>query len=472
MRMERSLKGGQMNARQMSGQQVAARVANVSIVVAASLSSCLLSPWLGPVAIPTIPICCLLLLLILIRPFGSKSSTRRLSLMRGGAELLTAFLWALPIDIVLVLLRTICWGVGPVASAPALQPLRGRGLIISLVMAAAVLALVFWDGIIRIYLTSIQLGIRWRVLGIVAGWIFPVNLFVLTRMVAVVADEEEQERERLELDQVRASSQICHTRYPLLLVHGIFFRDFKRVNYWGRIPQSLMKNGAVIYYGQQQSAASVEECGKELAERIDQILTETGVEKVNIIAHSKGGLDARAAISHWGMADKVASLTTINTPHRGCIFAEQLLTTIPEKTRLAVAARYNFVAGKVGDWKPDFLAGVTDLTASACREFNDQTPNMPGVLYESVGSYCRKAQSGRFPLNMTYPLVKHMDGLNDGLVSVDSAPWGSSFRLIEPRTNRGISHGDMIDLNRENIPGFDVREFYVGLVSSLKKRGY
>ena len=231
MRMERSLKGGQMNARQMSGQQVAARVANVSIVVAASLSSCLLSPWLGPVAIPTIPICCLLLLLILIRPFGSKSSTRRLSLMRGGAELLTAFLWALPIDIVLVLLRTIRWGVGPVASAPALQPLRGRGLIISLVMAAAVLALVFWDGIIRIYLTSIQLGIRWRVLGIVAGWIFPVNLFVLTRMVAVVADEEEQERERLELDQVRASSQICHTRYPLLLVHWIFFRDFKKVNY-------------------------------------------------------------------------------------------------------------------------------------------------------------------------------------------------------------------------------------------------
>lgn len=28
----------------------------------------------------------------------------------------------------------------------------------------------------------------------------------------------------------------------------------------------------------------------------------------------------------------------------------------------------------------------------------------------------------------------------------------------------------MIDLNRENIPGFDVREFYVQLVAGLKTR--
>ena len=42
------------------------------------------------------------------------------------------------------------------------------------------------------------------------------------------------------------------------------------------------------------------------------------------------------------------------------------------------------------------------------------------------------------------------------------------------RTNgeRGISHGDMIDLNRENIKGFDVRSFYVELVHDLKKQGF
>jgi triacylglycerol lipase len=30
----------------------------------------------------------------------------------------------------------------------------------------------------------------------------------------------------------------------------------------------------------------------------------------------------------------------------------------------------------------------------------------------------------------------------------------------------------MIDLNRENIKGFDIREFYVQILADLKKRGY
>ncbi len=66
----------------------------------------------------------------------------------------------------------------------------------------------------------------------------------------------------------------------------------------------------------------------------------------------------------------------------------------------------------------------------------------------------------------------HFDGKNDGLVAIDSAPWGERFTLLEPGPRRGISHGDMIDLNRENIPGFDVREFYVSLAAGLKDRGY
>ncbi len=99
---------------------------------------------------------------------------------------------------------------------------------------------------------------------------------------------------------------------PLLLVHGVFFRDFRYLNYWGRIPKELIRNGATVYYGQQQSAAAVEDSGKELAARIRQIVEETGCGKVNIIAHSKGGLDSRAAIAHCGMAPQ--HLTSICFP--------------------------------------------------------------------------------------------------------------------------------------------------------------
>jgi triacylglycerol lipase len=68
-------------------------------------------------------------------------------------------------------------------------------------------------------------------------------------------------------------------------------------------------------------------------------------------------------------------------------------------------------------------------------------------------------------------LVKYFSGENDGLVSEDSFKWGENYILLRPQGKRGISHGDIIDLNRENINGFDVREFYVGLVNDLKNKG-
>ena len=37
------------------------------------------------------------------------------------------------------------------------------------------------------------------------------------------------------------------------MVHGVFFRDFRCLNYWGRIPKELRRNGATVYYGQQRA---------------------------------------------------------------------------------------------------------------------------------------------------------------------------------------------------------------------------
>ena len=63
------------------------------------------------------------------------------------------------------------------------------------------------------------------------------------------------------------------------------------------------------------------------------------------------------------------------------------------------------------------------------------------------------------------------DGKNDGLVGIESFPIYDDFTLVEIPYDRGISHGDVIDLNRENIKGYDVREFYIDLVSELKNKG-
>ena len=137
-----------------------------------------------------------------------------------------------------------------------------------------------------------------------------------------------------------------------------------------------------------------------------------------------------------------------------------------------MALSYNFALSKLGDPNPNFIEAVTDLTHEACADFNERTPDSKKVFYQSVGTYMNTASGGKFPLNFSYHLVKYFDGRNDGLVGEKSFPWGENYTFLSPKGPRGISHGDMIDLNRENIEGFDVREFYVELVSNLKQRGF
>ena len=102
-----------------------------------------------------------------------------------------------------------------------------------------------------------------------------------------------------------------------VMLHGIGFRDLRYFNYWGRIPKELAENGAVVYYGHQQAWGTIEDNAQIIREKILEILSENHCDKVNIIAHSKGGLDARYLISGLHMENQVASLTTVSTPHRG-----------------------------------------------------------------------------------------------------------------------------------------------------------
>lgn len=344
-------------------------------------------------------------------------------------------------------------------------------LIWSMVLCYCVNFIIFWNGIICVYLTSQQLGIKIRVVGIICGMIPIANLIALFFIIKTTAAECLFEIKKERINANRFDQSICSTKYPILLVHGVFFRDTQYFNYWGRIPKELETNGATIFYGNHSSAASIADSAAEIKTRIAEVLSETGAEKVNIIAHSKGGLDCRYAIANLGVGEQVASLTTINTPHRGCLFADYLLTQFPPKIKDKVANTYNAALRKFGDSNPDFLAAVQDLTNASCQQMFAEMPTPQGIYCQSVGSVLTKATGGKFPLNLSYHLVKHYSSKNDGLVSEQSFKWGENYILLRSQEKRGISHGDMIDLNRQNFKGFDVREFYVQLVSDLKNKG-
>ncbi len=355
--------------------------------------------------------------------------------------------------------------------APFLLPDDWKSFLIGAAICLGIEGITFWNGITAVYLTSVGLGIRTRVACFFLGLVPIVNVLCLFRIIRTVDYELRTERDRVDRNKERKSRQICRTKYPILLVHGVFFRDFRFISYWGRIPKELEKNGAKIYYGNHDSAEPVAVSAAHLAERIRQIAAETGCEKVNIIAHSKGGLDCRCAIHNEGVAPLVASLTTINTPHRGCLFADYLLKKTDPDFKKRVADAYNAAARKLGDREPDFLSAVADLTDEKCRAYDSEWTKPEGILCRSVGSVINHPSSNVFPLNLTYHVAAHFDGQNDGLVSESSFRFGDEYTFLRIQGKRGISHADIIDLSRADFPGFDVTEFYVGLVSDLKDRG-
>lgn len=399
-----------------------------------------------------------LFVLLEVLPCYERGLRLRLQILAGGYELILTSFYALAVQVLICILLPRRYGLS-------------TQFWINLAVSFFVLLFHYLNGFWRTAFCSAQLGLKRRFVMFFLWWIFPANVFFFYRWCRIVRSELITARNRYLLDAARVENAICRTRYPVIMIHGIFFRDWQFLNYWGRIPQALKQNGALVYYGRQQSSLAIVDSAAELKSEILRILNETGAQKVNIVAHSKGGLDSRYAISKLGMAKYVASLTTINTPHRGCRFVDVLLEILPAWLIHYVERRYNTLFYTLGDDRPDFLAGITDLTAAACARFNEEVPDASNVYYQSVMSKMHNHRSAFFPLNISYLLAKKYEGDNDGLVSVASASWGHYLGLLSAG-KKGISHGDMIDLTHKDIKGFDVSEFYVKLLADLKQRGF
>ena len=209
---------------------------------------------------------------------------------------------------------------------------------------------------------------------------------------------------------------------------------------------------------------------------IDEILTETGAEKVNIITHSKGGLDARCAISSLNIGSKVASLSTVSTPHHGSKFMN-FYCFFPRFLRKIIAFFPNLLYRIFGDKKPDFYKVTQEFTTKHFIKFNEENPDAEGVYYQSFGSVMTRFY-GDILLMIPYLVLKISDGPNDGMVSASSAEW-TNFRLLSSAGKRGISHAASVDMRRRRLTKkkaegkySDITDFYIELVEGLKNKGF
>lgn len=269
-------------------------------------------------------------------------------------------------------------------------------------------------------------------------------------------------------------------KYPLLMVHGMGFRDNRVIGYWGRIPKALEKCGAEVFFGGQDSNGSIEGNAAQLKKTIEAVLRQTGAEKVNIIAHSKGGLEARYLISTMGMAGKVASLTTISTPHNGSVTVDRLMDIVPQPLVKLGCGVTDLWFRILGDRSPDTYSAVNSFKTNSADIFNIKNPDSPEVYYQSCAFAMKKPTSDIF-MSWTWLAVNRFEGENDGLLAPRAAKWTNFMGTFYGTDGRGISHCDEVDMRRSAFSKKkdgaeadidDITEFYSDIVRGLISKGF
>lgn len=274
----------------------------------------------------------------------------------------------------------------------------------------------------------------------------------------------------------------CKTLYPIMLVHGTAMSDRRNQRCWGRIPGALEAQGAAVCFGRQDAWGSTPSNAKQLAVSLDKALADFGTEKANIIAHSKGGLDARALAAMPGYADKIASITTISTPHRGIGWLSRIWPLAACVFSVLTVLGYPFFRLAFGDKRPNIYKLMRIMTRKGAGKFNLATPDLAGIYYQSyAGEMPPGSRAGMYALSRW--AFNREGEKNDGLVAVDSAMWGEFRGTFTGGGKRGLSHADEIDyfrrdwadndiLNDGENTYTDVPQIYMRIVNELKNLGY
>jgi triacylglycerol esterase/lipase EstA (alpha/beta hydrolase family) len=315
--------------------------------------------------------------------------------------------------------------------------------------------------------------------------------------------------------------------HPIVLAHGIARFDvlvdmlldvdnddeLDHKHYFKGIRTHLRSNGFDVWHTQVDWAGSVTKRSSDLKRAVEALLQTTGAEKIHIIAHSMGGLDSRHMLfdnRNNGFHRKVASVTTISTPHRGSPVADFILNPLgflagrTEESLEAVATPEEQLAHLRGTEEfqafaslfgidpdrfgtaPDEeslestglfegVAGVRDLTLEATASFNAES-----LPWERTSGVSFNAYAGAQPLAQTFPplqlvwgLIQEKEGANDGLVSVESAKWTNEHlraRIDADHLNELGWWPEIFDPRERDRKERDSKAFYLGLAHDLARQ--
>lgn len=192
--------------------------------------------------------------------------------------------------------------------------------------------------------------------------------------------------------------------------------------------QSATGNCEVV----RQPVHSVLDAGPVVAQQLDYITEHYNVDQVNIIAHSKGGIDAQSAIVFQGSNEQVANILTLSSPHQGEILADLVWSLID-------------IPG-IGDLLEQLLAFITlDEGFRSLRENNmkvfrlyaDVQEANEAISYYSAAGTGWEGSGGITSIGGA--ILNFLGYENDGIVTVDSTylPYAFPFFVAD------YSHNEM-----------------------------
>jgi triacylglycerol lipase len=206
-------------------------------------------------------------------------------------------------------------------------------------------------------------------------------------------------------------------QHTIILAHGILgYGTIPGVSslfsYFNGVAAHLTKQGHTVIAPQVNPVGSVAQRGGQLAAAI--LAVPPSFAPLHVIAHSMGGLDARYALCNVAnVAERVKTLVTIGTPHRGSPVAD------------AVANRtdplFAYVPKLLVDLFQANAGGLRDLTTAVGSQFDDATPDSDGLRYIEVAGDASQESNELLLFKLAAAIGKIRGELNDGVVTKSSA---------------------------------------------------
>lgn len=257
------------------------------------------------------------------------------------------------------------------------------------------------------------------------------------------------------------------TRHPVVLMHG--FGALANLMQGGVLHEEAMHlraRGVQAYAPHVNPYDTIAVRAEAWADRLGRVLDETGAERVNLIGFSSGGLDARHLARDLGWTDRIASLVTVSTPHRGSPLTTFVLDR-PDRLRAWAVGVMDFMGRAAYESAPPHVEdALAELAPEAVAARFPEDETIPGAWCASFASRAGKGTGAPMypPLVVPNRILYGLAGDNDGIVPTASMGWGERLGTIE------ADHARQVGL-RLTPAAFASREFYEGICERLRGKG-